>query len=188
VFEKIDAFIRPWEEALRIPAGETGRQWVPEAVAWILELPFDNLIETFGAKVGKALAGFVLAVAPQFAGPAIAGYGWSARDTEDIHAIAKHLLAEGLDPTPADLAKIAEAIGHLRFGITYGDWSMIARAFGMKSMDEIKVAWDNVGRSFAAALGLPTAPPALPPPLPPTVPAAPPTVPVPPAPVRQVYA
>ena len=175
MFEKIDGTIRPWEDLLHIPPGETGRQWAPEAIAYLLELPFDNLIDTLGAKVGKFLAGFILAVAPQFAGPALAGYAWTPRDTEDIHAIAKHLIAEGLDPTPDELVKIAEAIGNLRQGITYGDWPTISRAFGLKSIDEIKADWDGVVRSFSRAFGIPSAAPAPSPP----APAAPPTAPIP---------
>jgi len=174
MFEKMDSFVRPWEDALKIPAGETSRQWTPEAIAYLLELPFDNLIDTFGAKVGKFIAGFILAVAPQFAGPALAGGAWSTRDTEDIHAIAKHLIAEGLDPTASDLTKIAETIGNLRQGITYGDWSSIARVFGLKPIDQIKAEWENVGRSFARVFGIPSAPAA---PAPPTAPPAAPVYP-----------
>lgn len=179
VFEKVDGFVRPWEDILKIPTGSTSRQWVPELAAVLLELPIDAVAEPFGAKVAKAIAGGILSLAPQFAVKPLVGFGWSDRDTEDMHAIAKHLLAQVLDPSPEDITKLAQAISELRAGITFGDWTRISRAFGAKPLEQIKAEWDRAMTAWASAFGVrPSAPAPAPPPPPPPLEA--PTVPIPP--------
>jgi len=178
MFEKVDGLVKPWEDALKIPSGSTSRQWIPELAASVLEIPIDVVAEPFGAKVAKAVGAFILSLAPQFAVKPLVGYAWSDRDTEDLHAIAKHWFAQVLDPSPEDLAKIAEAISELRAGFTFGDWTRIARAFGVKSPQVIKAGWDRVTSAWASAFGLPAAPPIAMPPTPPAAPLVPPIPPV----------
>lgn len=157
MFEAIDGVFKPWEEALKLPQGVTGRQWAPEAVAYLIEVPEDLLFDTLGAKIAKFLVGAILAVVPQFALPMVAS-GWSSRDTEDMQGIAKHLCAEGLDPTPEEMVKIANAIGKIRRGLTFGNWDMIAEAIGAKPLDTVLEELKAVGTSITSAFGIPTTP------------------------------
>jgi hypothetical protein len=183
VFERVDAVIRPWEDFWKHPSGITSRQWLPEFAAYLLELPIDAVSEPFAAKVSKGLAGLLLSVLPQHVGPLLARE-WTTRDTEDLQAIGKHFAAEMLDPRPEDLVKIAEAISEMRAGITFGDWTRIAKAFGVKSPEEIKAAWDNAVAAWTKALGIPAPAPAAPPTAPPmtreTLASPPATLPTPP--------
>lgn len=176
MFEGMDSVIRPWENALKIPAGVTSRQYAPEAVAYFLEIPEDLLFDTFGAKVAKFLIGLILSLVPQQILPMIAP-SWSSRDTEDMQGIAKHLLAEGLDPTPAEMVKIADAVGKIRQGITFGNWDSIAQAVGAKPISQVVAELNQVGAAITHAFGLPSAAPPTsqpPPQQPPATPAYPP--------------
>ncbi len=155
MFEALDGIMKPWENALKLPAGVTGKQWVPEAIAYALEVPSDLMFDTFGAKLAKGLVGFILSIAPQWVMPMVVP-GWSTRDTEDMQGIAKHLLAEGLDPTPDEMVKIANAIAKIRQGISFGSWDSIADAVGMKSIATIQAELNNVGTAVANAVGIQT--------------------------------
>jgi len=170
MFEKLDDFLRGWESALKIPPGSTSRQWFPEMLSALLEMPIDAVADPFGAKVAKAVGGAILSLAPQFAVKPLVGYQWSDRDTEDMHAIAKHWFAQVLDPRPEDLEKLAEVVREFKAGITFGDWTRISRAFGIKSLDEIKASWDRVASAWAPIFGIRFAPPTTPPPTPPAAP------------------
>jgi len=181
VFERADPVFASWESALKIPSGSTSRQWLPELTSAILEIPIDMVSEPMGAKIGKALGGLLLSTVPQFVAPIVAPW-WAPRDTEDMHAIAKHWLAQVLDPTPADLVRIASAISELRAGITFGDWTRIARAFGVKTPEQITAEMKTVVDAFSRALGFGAAPPPAPPmavaPAPPTAAVFPPAAPI----------
>jgi len=175
MFETLDPYVRSWEEFFRIPAGSTSKVWIPEGIGRILEVVSDLTMQDLGGKIFKTVLGAVLATVPQRI-PAVPD-----RAVAELQQIATHLGTEFVDPSPEELVRIANSIAELRAGITFGDWSRIARAFGVKTPEEISADMRSVADAFSRALGirLPTAapPPAevTPPPPAPTV-FPPPTV------------
>jgi hypothetical protein len=163
VFEAIDPYIKGIEEGLKLPAGVTSRQMIPEIMARIVELPIDVIAnDVTAAKVMKGILGVFFAVAPQQILPLIAKEwdkhtGYPGRDTEDTYAMAKMWLLEATDPTPDDMVKIANAIQNLRQGFAFGDANRIASVFGVKSLATIQSDWVNVANAFATAFGMPGA-------------------------------
>jgi len=173
MFEVLDAYVRSWEEFWKIPAGKTSSVWVPEGIGRVIEGISDLTIERTGSKIFKTVLGVILGAVPQRIP------GVSDRVVAELQQIATHLGTEFVDPTPQDLVSIANSISELRAGITFGDWTRIARAFGVKTPEQISAEMKTVVDAFSRALGFaaaPAPPPAAaPPPPPPTVfpPAAP---------------
>lgn len=156
VFEVIDSFMRPWEEFWKIPSGKTSSVWVPEGIGRVLEVISDLTLADLGGKIFKTVFGVALGTVPQRIP------GVSDRTVAELQQIATHLSTEFVDPSPEDLVRIANSIAELRAGITFGDWSRIARAFGLKSPEEITAQMRSVVDAFSRALGF--AAPAVPPP------------------------
>jgi len=156
MFEKLDEmdFVRKWEEVLRIPYGQTSAYWVPTYIGRILEMAFDAFIEPAGGKFVKTASGIAITLIPGFVP------GMKERDIVEFQGIGRHLATEIADPSPEELSRIAEAISELRLGITFGDWSRIARAFGFKSPEQITREWTDVINRFSVAFGIPTPTPA----------------------------
>jgi len=176
MFEGLDSYVRPWEDLLKIPAGKTSSVWVPEGIGRLVEVVSDLTMQDLGGKVLKTVLGAILATVPQRIP------GVPDRAVAELQQIATHLGTEFVDPSPEELVRIANSIAELRAGITFGDWSRIARAFGVKTPEEFSADMKSVADAFSRAFGLrlpPAAPPpaeaATPPPPPPTV-FPPPTV------------
>lgn len=171
MFEFLDSLVRPWEEFFKIPSGKTSSVWVPEGVGRVVEVASDLVLADLGGKVFKTLLGVALGTVPQRIP------GVSDRTVTELQQIATHLSTEFVDPSPEDLVRIANSIAELRAGITFGDWGRIARAFGLKTPEEITSNMKTVVDAFSRALGIApaaAAPPTVPPPPPPTV--FPPTI------------
>lgn len=155
MFEKIDPYLEGWERALALPKGVTSRQWIPEFVSRILEIPVDLVAGTaFAQKIALGVGGLLLATIPQQIGPKVSRE-WSDRDTEDVNAIAKFWIAEMTDPTADDLVNIANAIQNLRMGISFGDWTRIASAFGVKSPAAMTADMQKIASAFGSIIGVP---------------------------------
>ena len=161
MFEGLDSIVRPWEEFFKIPPGKTSSVWVPEGVGRVIEVASDLTLEDFGGKVFKTILGAVLATVPQRIP------GVPDRAVSELQQIATHLGTEFVDPTPDQLVRIANSIAELRAGITFGDWSRIARAFGLKAPEEITASMKTAVDAFSRALGFgAAAAPPTPPPMP----------------------
>ena len=147
------------EDVLKLPAGITSRQMVPELLARIVEFPIDVIMNDItAAKIAKGILGALFMTAPQYIGPALSRE-WKDRDTEDVYAMAKEWLVEMTDPTADDMVKIANAVQNLRQGFAFGDSRRIFGVFGVKSLGQIQNDWANVARAFASAFGIPAATP-----------------------------
>jgi len=166
MFEAIDPIVRSWEEFWKIPSGKTSMVWVPEAIGRGLEVVSDITLADLGGKIFKTVLGAVLGTVPQRIP------GVSERTVGEFQQIATHLSTEFVDPSPEELVRIANSISELRAGITFGDWRRIARAFGVKTPEEITADMKTVVDAFARALGFAAAP----------APAGAPPAPAPPAP------
>lgn len=168
MFEGLDSYVRPWEAFWKIPEGKTSSVWVPEGIARIIELLSDLTIQTTGSKIFQTILGIILGAAPQQIP------GIPARAIAELQQMATHLSTDFVDPSTQDLVTIANSIAELRAGITFGDWSRIARAFGVMSPEQITANMKTVVDAFSRALGFapPTVPPAVAPP-PPTPPPTP---------------
>lgn len=156
MFEGLDSVFRPWEELLKIPTGKTSSVWVPESLARFVEVVSDLTIADLGGKIFKTALGGILATVPQRIP------GMPERAVAELQQMATHLGTEFVDPSPAELVSIANSIAELRAGITFGDWSRIARAFGVKTPEQITADMKAVVDAFSRALGF--AAPAAPPP------------------------
>jgi len=163
MFEALDPYVRTWEEFWKIPAGKTSSVWLPEGIGRVIEALSDVTIEPTGSKIFKTVLGVVLGVAPQRIP------GIPDRAVAELQQMATHLGTEFVDPTPQDLVRIANSISELRAGITFGDWSRIARAFGLKTPEQITAEAKAVVDAFSRALGF-AAPAAVPPPAAPAPP------------------
>jgi len=175
MFEGLDPYFRSWEEFWKIPTGKTSSVWVPESIGRVIEVVSDLTITDLGGKIFKTVLGAVLGTVPQRIP------GVPDRTVAELQQIATHLSTEFVDPSPQELVRIANAISELRAGITFGDWTRIARAFGVKTPEQITADMKSVVDAFSRALGFvapPAPPPAAPLPAPPPPTVFPPAVPI----------
>lgn len=168
MFEGLDTHVQSWEDLLKIPRGSTSKVWVPEAIGRFLEVISDVAIQDLGGKIFKTVLGVAIGTVPQHIP------GVPDRAVAELQQISTHLSTEFVDPSPEELVRIANSIAELRAGITFGDWSRIARAFGVKTPEQITADMKTVVDAFSRALGVARAP--SPPPAEGVPPAPPPTV------------
>jgi hypothetical protein len=157
MFEGLDPYVKSWEEFFKIPSGNTTKVWVPETIGRIVEVISDLTLADLGGKIFKTVLGAVIGTVPQRIP------GVPDRAVAELQQIATHLSTEFVDPSPEDLVRIANSIAELRAGITFGDWSRIARAFGVKTPEEITADMKTVVDAFSRAFGITRAPAAPPP-------------------------
>lgn len=175
MFEGLDKYVTGWEAFWKIPTGKTSSVWVPEGIGRLIEVVSDLTVTDLGGKIFKSVLGAILGTVPQRIP------GISDRTIAELQQISTHLSTEFVDPSPQELVRIANAISELRAGITFGDWTRIARAFGVKTPEQITAEMKSVVDAFSKALGFAAPAPAAPPtptPPPPTPTVFPPTTPI----------